>query len=346
MAIAQNKVATPKRILAIKFSSIGDIVLTTSPIKSLKSIFPSAKIDFLTREDFAPLVEGNKYLNTIIPFNREANLFQLVKTGKWINNTDYDLIIDFHNSLRSRIILSQIRRTPKRILKKPRWKRFLLFRFRKNTFPQDFNQLNLLHEPIKDLIKNNDLPSTELFVSDEEKEQSSKYLKDHGIIKQFIVIVPGAAWPQKVWSANYYVELIDKIKLVKKYDFVILGGKDDKICTDIANLNGNINNLQGITNLRETLAIITNSQFVIGADTGFVHAAEALGRNTVMILGPTTKESGAGKNRDSSIIIENNEIWCRPCSQNGKRKCYRDEQFCMTTITAEYVFNKMKGLLS
>ena len=89
------------------------------------------------------------------------------------------------------------------------------------------------------------------------------------------------------------------------------------------------------------MAIIANSKFVIGADTGLVHAAEALGKRVVSIVGPTSRETGAGVNRNDSILIENNNIWCRPCSQTGKRKCYRDEQYCMTSITPQFVQNKI-----
>ena len=79
MAIVKNRIVDPNRILVIKFSSIGDIVLTTSPIKSLKLAFPGAKIDFLTLSSFAPILEGNSYIDNIIPFNRNAGLSQLIK---------------------------------------------------------------------------------------------------------------------------------------------------------------------------------------------------------------------------------------------------------------------------
>ena len=82
MAIATNRIANPKRILVIKFSSIGDIVLTTSPLKSIKKIFPSTKIDFLTLNDYASILEGNKYIDRIIPFERNAGFRQLIKTGR------------------------------------------------------------------------------------------------------------------------------------------------------------------------------------------------------------------------------------------------------------------------
>ena len=89
------------------------------------------------------------------------------------------------------------------------------------------------------------------------------------------------------------------------------------------------------------MSIISNSKFIIGADTGLVHAAEGLGKNVVTILGPTSRETGAGVNLSTSIQIENNDIWCRPCSQSGKRKCYRDKQYCMITINPKLVLTKM-----
>ncbi|MCJ7801594.1 MAG: hypothetical protein MUP82_04470, partial [Candidatus Marinimicrobia bacterium] len=212
MAIVKNRIANPKRILVIKFSSIGDIVLTMSPLKTLKNIFPSARIDFLTLNDFAPILEGNKYIDRIIPFDRDAGFRQLIKTGRWINSSEYDLIIDFHNSLRSKIIRFWIRNIPKRILIKPRWKRFLLFRFRKNLFPEDFSQLKLLHHPIKEWMIDIKYPLPELFVSENEKKQAEIFLKEKGVKKPYIVIIPGAAWPQKCWLVDNYCELLTELK--------------------------------------------------------------------------------------------------------------------------------------
>lgn len=358
MAIVTNRIANPKRILVIKFSSIGDIVLTTSPLRTLKNIFPAAKIDFLTLKDFSPILEGINYIDKIISFNRNAGFLKLIKTGKWINNSDYDLVIDFHNSLRSKIIRFIIRKIPKRYLKKPRWRRFLLFRFRKNIFPADFSQLKLLHQPIEKWMNDPStlhyeghtryqIPLPELFISEIERKQARIFLEENGAKKPYITIVPGAAWPQKSWLINYYCKLLTNLKNRRDVDFVILGGKNDVICGEIAKCDSTIINLQGKTNLREAMSIIANSKYVIGADTGLVHAAEALGKRVVMVLGPTSRETGAGVNHDDSILIENSNIWCRPCSQTGKRKCYRDEQYCMTTTTPEIVLNKIikDGLL-
>ena len=85
------------------------------------------------------------------------------------------------------------------------------------------------------------------------------------------------------------------------------------------------------------MAILSKAYYVIGSDTGLTHIAEALGKNVSMILGPTSSETGANVILDESKIIKK-DIWCRPCSQNGKRKCYRTKQFCMDLISVNDVF--------
>ena len=62
-----------------------------------------------------------------------------------------------------------------------------------------------------------------------------------------------------------------------------------------------------------------------------------------MILGPTSQETGASVVLENSILIENKDLWCRPCSQNGSRPCYRKEQYCMSEIDSEKVFNSINN---
>ena len=84
------------------------------------------------------------------------------------------------------------------------------------------------------------------------------------------------------------------------------------------------------------MAILSLANYVIGSDTGLTHAAEALGKPVSMILGPTSRETGAGVNLKESINLEK-DLWCRPCSQNGKALCYRTNQVCMDSISAKDV---------
>ena len=148
-----------------------------------------------------------------------------------------------------------------------------------------------------------------------------------GVFDQFIAVVPGAAWKQKQWSVSNYIETLNQIDL----PCVLIGSKTDKICEEISlEVNKSIN-LIGQTDLRLALAILSNAEYIIGSDTGLLHAAEALGKRVSMILGPTSRQTGAGVHLDNSIEIEK-DIWCRPCSQNGKFPCYRKTQLCMDLI--------------
>ena len=103
--------------------------------------------------------------------------------------------------------------------------------------------------------------------------------------------------------------------------------------------------MAGKTEFRQSLAIISQAQLVIGSDTGFVHAAEALGIPAVMLLGPTSTETGAGVTRSMSKNIQLSHIWCRPCSQNGSRPCYRSEKFCMNGIHPDSVINQIAEMI-
>ena len=81
-------------------------------------------------------------------------------------------------------------------------------------------------------------------------------------------------------------------------------------------------------------------------DTGFLHAGESLGISAITILGPTSRETGAGVFSDRSYVIENKDLWCRPCSQNGSLPCYRKEQYCMTQIPPELIMNKISKVVT
>ena len=111
----------------------------------------------------------------------------------------------------------------------------------------------------------------------------------------------------------------------------MLGTINDKVCAKISSRNNNVIDLSGKTDIRQAMAIISLAETVFGSDTGLLHIAEALDKKVTMILGPTSKETGGGVSLKESINIETN-VWCRPCSQNGKFPCYRANQECMDSI--------------
>ncbi len=333
------------KILFIRFSSIGDIVLTTSTLRSLKKGIPNTQIHYLTLEEYAPFLEGHSSIDRLHVLERSTSVCKLISVGNYLNNCKYDIIVDMHDSLRSKIIRNRIKSNSHHYLRKPRWKRFKLFEFHQNDFHNDFSQLKLFHSVVKDILSENHHSSTSLSVAENEIEEAKLLLSENGIKgEKYLVCIPGAAWKNKTWKTAHYLELF-KYFNENKFEIILLGTEKDAICNDCALGNNSLINMAGKTEFRQSLAIIAQAQLVIGSDTGFVHAAEALGIPAVMLLGPTSTETGAGVTRSMSKNIQLSNVWCRPCSQNGSRACYRDEKFCMTEIKPNSVISQIAGMI-
>ena len=330
--------ATP-RILAMRFSSIGDIVLATSPLETIRNAFPDGKITFLTLERFVPLLEFHPHIDAIIPLRKTSSISYCLQMGKYLNNNKYNLIFDLHNSLRSWLVGLPIEQEVLE-LKKPRWKRWLLFQFHYNRFQENYNARLMYHQNLGEIWRDGDpIPKTTLVVTDQEKKNARMRAERAGISTDYTVMVPGAAWGWKKWSSKKYAHLAQTLKENHQLDTILLGSEKDMICHEIAKEFPAALNLAGKTDLRQALAILANARRVVGSDTGLVHAAEALNIPASMILGPTSTETGAGTFLTNSRNIEKSSVWCRPCSQNGKKECYRSSQICMDSITVDQVYD-------
>lgn len=317
-----------KKILIIRMSSIGDIILATSFIESVKMKYPNSSIDFLIKKEFSPLLYNHPLINNIIELDKSKGLKGLINLGKHLKNQNYFKILDIHNVFRSKILSFFFKRNTFFQIKKPRLKRFILFNLKLNFFKKDFSHIKMYHTILKGIKT---LPRTCLYVSKEELDEAKLFLKNEGIYQKFICIVPGAAWKQKQLPVKKYNELIDSLDQKFDYKIILLGSKNDTICDKIKT-GVNIINLKDKTSLRMAMSILAMSEHTFGSDTGLLHASEALNTPVSMILGPTSKETGASINHPSSKIFEKENLWCRPCSQNGKRPCVRKEQYCLTGI--------------
>ena len=331
------------RALVIRFSSLGDIVLSSAVTGLLKKRDPDVIIDYLVHERFSPLAAHfDPPPNNIISFPPSIDALQLPRFAKDLAKNQYDLVIDLHDSLRSKFLRRFMNPKKLRVYRKPRMKRWLLFYGYINRFNRDFS---VVSEYLRYAGLNASAGESrpKLTVSDSEAADVGARF---GLKEGTIACVPGAAWPQKSWIPERYIELFAGLPEGAYSGIAILGGPDDHICDSIARAlpSGEAINLKGRTNLIEALAILSGSRLVIGSDTGLLHAAEALNTPVVMILGPTSTETGARVLHPESRTIETG-LWCRPCSQNGKRKCYRKKQYCIVNITADKVITEVTSML-
>ena len=328
-----------KKILIIRMSSIGDIVLSTSFLQSVKDKFPNSEIDFLIKSEFVDIIKNHPLIDNTIVFDKKLGFKELVRLGKSLRSNNYDIIYDIHSVFRTRVLSFFLRNHLFKQIKKPRLRRFMLFYAYQNFFEKSFSHIKMYHSLLE---KKDSFPKTNLYLSEKEIEETKRYLHENNVGNNFITIVPGAAWSQKQWSIDNYNNLMTRLIKAFNSKIVILGSTNDVICDQIIK-SENIINLKDRTTLRMAIGILKFSKHTIGSDTGLLHISEAMNTPVTMILGPTSQETGASVVLENSILIENKDLWCRPCSQNGSRPCYRKEQYCMSEIDSEIVFNSINN---
>jgi len=324
------------KVLIIRFSSLGDIVFTTAIPKTIKNKYSDWELHFLTKYDYKDLIEHNPFIDKKIYYKKEENLYKLINLLK---NEEYDLVFDAHNSLRSNIILLFLYKSKIIGYSKQRIKRFLLTFFKINFYKKIEPQYLKFLKPLKKINITDYSEKPKIFIPTQVlnniKIKLNRYFKEQN--KKFIVLVPGAAWKGKIWPK--YEELINKLE--SEFNLALLGGKKESYLDLLAYEKENVVSFAGNLSILESIAVSYFADLLVSNDTGLLHAAEAIGKDVLLIMGPTSKEL-ANPYREKSEIIEKN-MWCRPCSKNGSGICIKmNARPCLTNITVDEVYFKIK----
>jgi len=322
------------KFLIIRFSSIGDIVLTTPVIRCLHKKYPDAEIHFLTKQSFRGILADNPFINKI---HTLGDSFELMLHE--LKTEEYDYIIDLHHNLRTLRIKKYLKNVKAFSFNKLNVEKFILTSFKIDTLPkkhivdrnlETLKTLGVLNDglgldyfiPEKDVVKNEDLPTSHL----------------HG----YIAIVIGAALATKKMPVHKLRELCNAID----HPIILLGGKEDyDDALIIASVDPvKIYNACGKFNLNESADLLRRSKLVITHDTGLMHIAAALQKPIISIWGNTVPAFGMypyyGKNSKQNYdVVEINKLWCRPCSKIGYKKCPRGHFNCMEKIAVNDIIN-------
>lgn len=336
------------KVLVIRLSSLGDVVLATTAVEILKSSHPSADVDFLVKKEYSELLEGNENIRRVIPFDsREAHkgitgLFAIVRELK---KEGYTHLVDLHGNLRSRIISallwgSKTYRYDKQVIKR----RLLLRGFRphiKHTVDAYFMALGSL------LVGVGFKPAPTIHLSAGEERRSEEFLHITGISKNAVLLGlnPGAKWPTKRWTEEGFIEIGKRTISELGSKVLVFGGPNEKrLCERIAEgIGEGAFSVAGKTGLKETAALIKRCNVFVTNDSGPMHIATAVGTPVVAIFGPTVRGFGftpLGK----SVVVEK-ALKCRPCSLHGSDSCPKGHFECMKGIGADMVFKNVKEMV-
>jgi hypothetical protein len=324
------------RLLFIRFSSIGDIVLTTPAVRCAKNQIPGVEIHFLTKLSMKDLVDGNPYIHQC-HFLSE-NIDQTITALKEI---PFDYIIDLHQNIRTWKIKKAIG-VPSFSYKKLSLQKWLLAKLHINLLPKT-HVCNRYIDTLQHFKVINDGKGLDYFFPKDYSFKAANIPTSH--LAGFIAFVIGASYLNKKMPVEKWIELAKQIKK----PIVLIGGKEDITLGNelTAAVPDFIYNAVGKYDLKESASIIQMAQVVVSHDTGFLHVAAAFNKPTITIWGATSPAlqfeayySADAKAPHYNSIVPN--LNCQPCSKQGENKCPQGHFACMrlqniTTIASKSI---------
>ena len=341
------------KILVIRFSSIGDIVLTTPVIRCLKNQISDVEIHVLTKKKFSSLYKTNPYINKVHEYDDS-----LKKNIEELKLENYDYIVDLQKNKRS-IRVTRALHKPHSSFPKLNFKKFLLTTFKINLMP-DIHIVDRYFKAVEKLGVKNDYQGLDFFISEKNDYPLSELPEDFQ--KGYHAFVIGGTYKTKILPAVKIVEIIQKLN----EPLILLGGPDDveranEILDKISESQNlrisksqNLSNLAtqqlislvGKINLEQSASIVKKAKSVLTNDTGLMHIAAAFHKNIVSVWGNTVPELGMypylPKEKEKCHIVECKDVKCRPCSKLGFKECPRKHFNCMIKIDCDTIVEKLK----
>ncbi len=312
------------KILVVRFSSIGDIVLTTPILRCIKQQLKDVELHYITKNNFLSVIENNIYVDKV--FTIKDSLKDVIPQLKKEN---YDYIIDLHHNVRTLRLKTALGKKSFSF-NKLNWEKFLVVNFKKNKLP-NIHIVDRYFETVQSLGVNNDGKGLDYFINEKDEIDIPSALPSM-FHQDYHALVVGGSYFTKQIPITKLKEICAKSSL----PLILLGGKEDAaIAEQVYQLHKNKTiNLCGKLNLNQSASVIQQATKVITSDTGLMHIAAAFKKDIISLWGNTIPEFGmgpylAGKN---SQILEVKDLSCRPCSKLGYKKCPKGHFKCMNEI--------------
>lgn len=318
------------KVLVIRFSSIGDIVLTFPVLRCIKEQIPQSEIHFTTKKAFSELAHASGSIDKIHLL--EDSLSDL---SKQLKNEKFDIVIDLHNNLRSRMLCFQLGIKQTFHFRKLNFLKWILVQFKRNYLPK-IHVVDRYFEAVENIGVFNDGKNNTFHLNRELNVRDGLNLEE----KSYISIAIGAQFETKQIPIIKLKEIISKIDL----PIVLLGGKmdEEKANSLIELLPGkSIKNTCGKYSLIESATLIKSSKLLITGDTGLMHIAACFDIPIYVIWGNTTPSFGMSAYKpQGNISIHNFEVQnltCRPCSKIGFHECPKGHFKCMNDHSSDAI---------
>ncbi|MCG3118873.1 MAG: ADP-heptose--LPS heptosyltransferase 2 [bacterium] len=346
----------PQKILIIRLSAIGDILLATPLLRALRTAFPAARVDFVVKSAFAEVLRHHPAIDTLHELNPQGGWPELRRLGQHLREMRYDAIFDIHKNFRSRYLTFAAK--PQQILRyrKHIFRRWLFVNLKVNLLRQVPPIYRRYLNAARPLGITAPAPAggrwLELFWRAEDERAA-----DYALLARhwqphvpLIGLAPGAGYFTKRWPVEYFGELA--AALIRQGNHVaILGGTQDvqlgKMIEQKIALpqRTHLLNLVGELSLLGSAAVVKRCRVLVANDSGLMHIAEATGTPLLALFGSTTRELGFFPHLPTSRVVENAALACRPCSHLGHAQCPRRHFRCMRDLAPQEVLIMVQQML-
>jgi heptosyltransferase-2 len=343
----QHKVAPGvlRRILVIRLSSMGDILLTTPVLRLLREHCPRMRIDFLVKVAYQDLLRAHPCIDRLILFDDRQTLWQTLRA---LRRTRYDVVLDLHRTLRSHLLYSGLSARCKLAYNKRTIRRALLVHLGWNTLRAMTPVPELYAVPLRSLGIREPLAGLEMYLEPGSQEMTQRYLAQVfpvGLERSLLALAPGARWPTKRWPVERFAAVAQELAAAYRAAVVILGEKEDiPLARELScRLSVPVLSSAGELSLMQTAALLQRCRLLLSNDSGLMHMATALKVPVVAIFGPTVQEFGFYPFQARARVVST-ALSCRPCSTKGSARCPRGHHHCMQHVTSTQVLSVAQGM--
>ena len=316
------------KILVIRMSSIGDVILTTPVLKAFKRKYPEAKIDFLVMEQFKDAISGLDYIDNLITFDKKKNdgIKNIQKFADDLKENNYDYVFDLHGKFRSKIIAKRLGVKTYTYRKRAWWKTLLV-------------KLRIIKYQVDDTIIKNYFGAFKEFGLEyigEDLDFTIDKTSDLEEYRDLPVLAPRASKNTKEWTSEGFARLAKLIYEKYGVKSLLIGSVGDiSRCEEINWLSeDSCIILAGKLSLKESGTLLSKAKFLVTNDSGPFHIARGVKCKTFVIFGPTSPGMFDFGENDTLIYGEEK---CSPCSLHGDKRCPKGHFNCMKNIKAENI---------